>query len=245
MRLGIFSDIHGNLEALDRAISFMKDKGVTQYICLGDIVGYGANPTECVERVRELGCLAVAGNHDYAVANKTPVEYFNDTAQEAVMWTRAFISPNALHYLGLLPLELRFRTMRLVHAAPSAPPKWRYVATIADIALEIKELARSEIVCFIGHTHQPFASAKRADRRLPQLIRDTSLVVTDGGKYLINVGSIGQPRDGDPRLSLVIYETRPNRIEFYRLEYDIKSAQRKIIKAGLPTTLAMRLARGL
>ena len=245
MRLGIFSDIHGNLEALERAVSFMKEKGVTQYICLGDIVGYGASPNECVDRVRELGCLVVAGNHDYAVANKTPVEYFNDTAQEAVAWTRACISPDALRYLELLPLELKFRSMRLVHAAPSAPPKWRYVATIADIALEIRELARDESVCFIGHTHQAFASTKRVDRRLPQIVRDTSLVVADGAKYLINVGSIGQPRDGDPRLCLAIFETRSSRIEFYRLEYDVKTAQRKIIKAGLPTTLAMRLARGL
>jgi predicted phosphodiesterase len=243
MKIGIFSDIHGNLEALVTALTFLKAEGVVEYLCLGDIVGYGANPEECVQLIRELPGVGVAGNHDHGAVGKAPTESFSETAREALLWTAKRISADSRHYLESLPLVEVRHDFRLVHSAPSAPDEWEYISSLTDIKYELETFPES--VCVIGHSHIPFAALKHDSKEVPQPIRETEFALTNHAcKFLINDGSVGQPRDGDPRLSLVVYDSTHRVMSFHRLDYDIEVTQRKILDAGLPEVLAQRLSLG-
>jgi len=244
LKVGILSDIHGNLEALDRALEFLAVEGVTRYLCLGDLVGYGADPEECIARIRELDCLTVAGNHDRAVLNQTAIRSFNPPARRAIVWTRKRLSPAALRFLESLNLAEVSPPFRMVHAAPSAPGAWDYIQTMSDITYELGMY--SEPACLVGHSHSPFAVRKHPSKSEPQRIHESEFELggNDAAKFLINVGSVGQPRDEDPRLCVVMFDTDTFRLSFHRLEYDIAGAQRKILAAGLPEMLALRLSVG-
>jgi predicted phosphodiesterase len=244
LRLGILSDIHGNLEALERALDFLAVEGVVRYICLGDIVGYGASPEECVTRLRKLDCLTVAGNHDRAVLDQVPLRNLNPAARKALKWTSGQLSPASRRYLESLNLVERCAPFRLVHAAPSAPGDWDYVQTVSDITFEFT--AFSESACLIGHSHAPFAVKQHAWKPTPQRIHEPEfeLGTNHAARFLINAGSIGQPRDHDPRLCVLTYDTDTRRLRFHRLDYDVARAQAKILAAGLPEALALRLSVG-
>jgi diadenosine tetraphosphatase ApaH/serine/threonine PP2A family protein phosphatase len=243
LKIGIFSDIHSNLEALETALAFLQAEGVNEYLCLGDIVGYGASPEECINRIRELPGVAVAGNHDYGAVDKTPIESFNDAAQQAIRWTRHAISANSKRYLESLPLAEVRHGLRLVHSAPSSPGDWDYIMTQSDITYELETF--SESVCLVGHSHTPFVASKHNARAQPQTIHELEFTLPNhASKFLINAGSIGQPRDGDPRLCLLVYDSHSQRMRIHRLDYDIETAQRKIRAAGLPEILATRLSLG-
>jgi diadenosine tetraphosphatase ApaH/serine/threonine PP2A family protein phosphatase len=243
MKIGIFSDVHANLEALDSALAFCRGEGVSEYFCLGDTVGYGADPNECISRIRELRVAIVAGNHDYGVIRRAPFESFNELAQEALIWTRQRLSAESRDFLeSLEPVEVR-QSFRLVHAGPSAPLDWEYIRTWPDIAQEFN--AFSEPVCLVGHTHIPYAARKHPSKDLPQRILESEFEIHGNAvKLLINAGSVGQSRDGDPRLCLMIFDTRTRLIQVHRLSYDVVAAQRKIVNAGLPDALALRLGQG-
>jgi len=245
MKLGIFSDVHGNLDALEVALDFFEAQNVTEYLCLGDVVGYGAEPEECVRVLRGLRCKMIAGNHDYGVGGKTPISSFNPDAREALLWTQRHMTLVIRDFLGALELVevIPAHSFRLVHSSPSAPRCWDYVLDWSDVEYEFNFF--SDRVCLIGHSHLPFAARHEPGASRPHRIKSPEFeVLTNGTKYLINVGSVGQPRDGDPRACVAIFDPHKQRFSFHRLEYDVAAAQRKIINAGLPELVATRLAEG-
>ncbi|RKX71013.1 metallophosphoesterase [candidate division WOR-3 bacterium] len=232
--IALISDIHSNLEALNRVMEEIDRLGVERIWCLGDVVGYGADPNRCCEIVRERCELVIAGNHDWAVLDKTDITYFNPVAKEAVLWTRRELSGENREFLDRLGLKLKADQYLLVHSSPSRPEEWLYLFEREQFEEEFQ--AFGEPVCFIGHSHVPVI----VDDELK--IYGTGVNVEPNHRYIINIGSVGQPRDGDPRASFATIEG--DRIEIRRLEYDIETAQEKIRKAGLPEFLAERLAAG-
>jgi diadenosine tetraphosphatase ApaH/serine/threonine PP2A family protein phosphatase len=237
MKIAILSDIHSNLEALDAALEYIRGRDIDNIYCLGDIVGYGPNPNECVERIRENCKVALMGNHDYAAVGMADIEYFNDYARASVFWTRDTLSQENLTYLESLPFSYEEEAFLLVHSSPSNPSRWHYILSreIAEIEMDYFK----QPLCFIGHSHVPVVYS--AD----QAIREHHISLdTDGRKYIINVGSIGQPRDGEPKLCFVVYDTESRELEYVRLHYPVNTTYEKIIKNGLPVFLAERLLKG-
>ncbi len=239
MKYGLFSDIHGNLEALRAVLDALKGEGVDKYICLGDIVGYGANPRECLKLIKDLNPLAIAGNHDYAVVNLTDLSYFNSNAKEAILWTQNQLKEKEKKFLSALKLVHNFPNFTIVHATLKAPEEWRYILSTYE-ARENFQLLTTPLL-FAGHSHIPIVFEGNAHYRYD--FRKT-VNLEEGRKYIINIGSVGQPRDGDSRASFALYDTESHMVHIRRVEYDINGAMRKIIEAGLPKILAWRLSQG-
>ncbi len=239
MRYAILADIHGNLEALQTVLEDTRAQGCTHYVCLGDVVGYGANPKQCLDTIRSMNMPVVKGNHDEYVSVDDDPEGFNDAAAEAVTWTRAQLSEEDRKWLRDLKYFRLVANFSIVHATLDAPQRWGYVFEKLEAAASFTY--QNTQVCFFGHTHVPVA-----------FVRDTSVRggtyskfrVEPGKKYFVNVGSSGQPRDGNPKAAYVIYDLAQQSVELRRLGYDIPTAQRKIREAGLPERLAARLALG-
>lgn len=269
MKYAIFSDIHANLEALTAAVEVCRKAGVDEYISLGDIVGYNANPKECLDLARSLNMIAaVKGNHDEYVSNNDEVmDGFNPHAREAVLWTKAQLNAEDRKWLANLPMRLTIRgtNITIVHATLDSPDAWGYIFDAHHAADNFAY--QFTPLCFCGHSHVPITFCKkpvtmRSDKpidELPEwsykmeegmLPRDASIQdfidmdIKPGYKYLINVGSIGQPRNRDPRASFAIFDTEAKKVMRYRVPYDIRATQKKIIDAGLPERLAVRLERG-
>ena len=239
MRFAIFGDIHANLEALEAVLADARANGCNLFVCLGDIVGYNANPHECLEIVRGLECPVVKGNHDEQAAISDSLDGFNPLAEEALNWTREHLTPEDKQYLNDLRLVRQVRDFTIVHATLDTPHKWGYVFNQLDASASFSYQHTS--VSFFGHTHPPRAYVR--DGPVMSIPLD-KLRFEMGKKYFINIGSVGQPRDGDWRSAYVIYHTDKNFVELRRLEYDIHTAQKKILAAGLPKRLADRLAIG-
>jgi predicted phosphodiesterase len=239
MRFAIFGDIHANLQALEAVLSDARTQLCTHYVCMGDIVGYNANPRECLALVRELECPTVKGNHDEQASMITEGEGFNALAEEAIQWTREQLSEDEKAWLRELRIQRQVRDFTIVHATLDTPHKWGYVFNQLDAATSFSY--QHTALCFIGHTHSPKAYVRDGSvRSMPLDI----LSLQQGKKYLINVGSVGQPRDGDWRSAYCIYDTGTNEVELRRIEYDIETARAAILDAGLPRKLADRLAIG-
>ena len=239
MRYAIIADIHGNLEALQAVLNDAKEQGATHFACLGDVVGYNANPVECLEIVRELECAVVRGNHDHYVAHSDSLEGFHPLAANVVDWTRKQLTDEQRSYLSRLEFSQREETFTIVHSTLDAPGSWGYVFDKLEAEANFSYQVTS--VCFYGHTHVPVAF------ELVEEIRQglfQKLKIMSGRKYLVNVGSVGQPRDGDPRAAYVIYDMIENQIELRRIPYDFTITQKKILQQGLPERLASRLAIG-
>jgi len=239
-RYAILGDIHGNLEALTAVLEDAKTQGATDYACVGDLVGYNANPAETLQRVRELGMLCVRGNHDHYVAHDEFAHDFHPLAANVVDWTRMQIGEDNLSFLRALSMKRMVSGFLLVHSTLDMPEKWGYV--FDELEAEASFNYQSTSVCFHGHTHQPVIFVK--DATVTRL-NTSRVTITLGNKYFINVGSVGQPRDGDPRASYGLYDTVGRVVELRRVVYDIASAQRHILAAGLPERLAIRLATGI
>ena len=239
MRYGVISDIHSNLEAMEAVLEDAEQQHIDSFICLGDIVGYGANPNECIQRVRELTEHVVVGNHDHAAVGLTDISYFNAHAKQAVIWTAKVLLPEHSHYLKKLPFTHQVDDLFFVHATPSDPPAWDYLFSPRMAMVEFD--AFQGRCGFIGHSHQPIIFSKK-DSGAPQRIE--RLILAPEGRYIVNVGSVGQPRDGDPRACYAIFDSEGDRLEFRRVSYDVQTAQRKILQAGLPPVLAIRLTHG-
>lgn len=239
MRFAIFGDIHANLHALEAVLADAKSADCSHYVCMGDIVGYNAYPKECLKIVRDLDCPVVKGNHDEQASMLGFQEGFNVLAEEAMNWTREQLSEEEKDWLRSLRLQRQVRDFTIVHATLDTPHKWGYVFNQLDAAASFSY--QHTTVCFIGHTHSPKAYIRDGSVRTVAL--DT-LPLQAGKKYLVNVGSVGQPRDGDWRSAYCIYDTAANEVVLRRIEYDISSAQRAILDAGLPAKLAERLALG-
>ncbi|GAB4317411.1 MAG: metallophosphoesterase family protein [Candidatus Sumerlaeia bacterium] len=241
-RAAIFSDIHGNIQALRAVLQALDDLGITDIYCGGDVVGYGANPNECCQILRERGIPTVAGNHDHAALTLADISYFNRVAKEAVLWTQEQLTEDNTKWLHSLPMIHRCEEhdFLLVHASPYSPEEWNYVLTMGDARRAFEHF--QERSCFIGHSHQPFIIENfKGNLSCPT---QSFIEMRDSARFLVNVGSVGQPRDRVPFASYCILDHDRQVIELARAEYDIQGAQRAIIEAGLPSELAERLAYG-
>ncbi|MCX7805959.1 MAG: metallophosphatase family protein [Planctomycetota bacterium] len=239
MRYAIFGDIHGNYDALDAVLKSIEKEDVGLTICTGDIVGYGAEPKRCIEAIRSRKCLSLAGNHDHAASDKMEIEFFNIYAKQAAQWTRSQLSPDEKKFLAGLPFIFHFEDMCVAHASAHSPEVFNYIQTIFDAELSFECMDKP--VLFYGHTHIPLAFFDTVPMTYTM---DHEIQINPDGKTLVNVGSVGQPRDEDPRASYAIYDTAMRMVYIRRVEYDVKAAGRKIIQAGLPEALAIRLELG-
>jgi predicted phosphodiesterase len=239
MRSAIFGDIHANLEAFEVVLADAKEQGCESYICLGDVVGYNANPRECLEIVQSLRCPVVKGNHDSYASSDESLVTFNPLAEMAIQWTRDQLNPNEKRWLSDLPLIVHLRGFTVVHASLDEPGEWNYVLNQLDAAASFSR--QSTELCFFGHTHTPRAYIK--DSSIVGLPFDR-LIPEHGKKYFVNPGSVGQPRDGDWRAAYIVFDEETRTINLRRLQYDLIKTQRKIVAAGLPPKLAERLALG-
>ena len=239
--MAVLSDIHGNLEALEAVLAEVDRIGVDSVCSLGDIVGYGPSPAACVEIVRRRAAVSLTGNHDAAVAGLTSLDDFNDFARSAVEWTAAHLDDGQIAYLGMLPYTHRARGLLLVHASPIEPERWHYIHGMADIDEHFA--AFEERLCFVGHSHRPGVYAIGADRSVAR--RGECASLRPGFRYLVNAGSVGQPRDRDPRASYVIYDAASERVEVRRVAYPIEKTQERMRAAGIPVFLIDRLGAGV
>jgi predicted phosphodiesterase len=240
MRYGILSDIHGNLQALQAVLAALKTEGVDSYVCLGDVVGYGANPQECLELLTGLTSICLSGNHEWAVLDKIDTSSFNEHARSAVEWTKARLSDPAKSLLGAWPLVYKNHDLVAVHATLFHPERFAYLMSVRQ-ARETFMLMDKKI-CFIGHTHAPGILVEQ-DQAV-SAITSPQCRFEPQARYIVNVGSVGQPRDGNPLAAYCIYDTDEKGVNIRRINYDIAQAQRRIMEAGLPDFLAQRLALG-
>ena len=241
MKYAIMGDIHANLEALQAVLNTCQGLGVEKYLCIGDIVGYNANPSETLELVRSLNMeVVIKGNHDEESSLNTPLIGFNPQAAQAIHWTREQLSAEQKSWLAKLPLQKTLGPkMTVVHATLDMPEKWGYI--FDSLSAEASLHYQFTQVCFFGHTHVPLAFEKFGGVTGGQY---AEINVQAGHKYLVNVGSVGQPRDGDARSAFVTFSTDDMQIKLHRVEYDIEACQKKIFDAGLPERLAHRLSMG-
>jgi diadenosine tetraphosphatase ApaH/serine/threonine PP2A family protein phosphatase len=241
-RVAIFSDIHGNLQALQAVLKAIDELDIKNVYCGGDVVGYGGNPNECCDLLRERNIPTVAGNHDHAALTLADISYFNRVAKEAVIWTQEQLTEDNTEWLHSLPMTINNKELDflLVHASPYSPEEWNYVLTMGDARRAFEHF--DERACFIGHSHQPFMIENfKGNLSCPT---QSKIEMREDARFLVNVGSVGQPRDRVPFASFCILDNDGECIELSRTEYDIEGAQRAITDAGLPPELAERLAYG-
>jgi predicted phosphodiesterase len=241
MRYGIFSDVHSNIEALEEVLKAYKKESIDMYLCVGDVVGYAANPSECIELVREISSFTVAGNHDWAVVDLFSIDYFNPDAKKAILWTRQFIKDEDKYYLTSLKPIYKNKDLTLVHGSLNKPEEFYYMTDIETVEESFKFLENN--LCFVGHTHISGVFIKDTQQRI-YYYNSEYIQLKEENKYIINVGSVGQPRDGNPYACYCIFDTEKKEIFLKRKDYDIKSTYNKIVKAGLPLFLAQRLYLG-
>lgn len=238
--IAILSDIHANQPALEAVLADIDNQGIRQLLCLGDVVGYGAQPAGCIDRLQSRDFLAILrGNHDaYAAAEANPTNVSPETLQ-GICWTRAKLSPEHRAWLGALPFTWQGHGAEAVHASLPHPEAWEYVLEASAAARHFSR--QQQQICFIGHSHQPKMFVER-----DQLALDITNIesIRSDRKQVINVGSVGQPRDKDERACYLIYRRDRQDVWWRRVPYDIEKAQEAIISAGLPIKFAQRLAMG-
>jgi len=240
LRYAIISDIHANIQALQEVLKLIDTLEVDSLVCLGDIVGYGGDPSPCIELIRQRCPEVIMGNHDAAAVGLTPIDYFNPAAQEAAIWTSEVLSAQERKYLTQLPFQATFEKFEIVHSTPDDPSAWKYLMT-EDEARPLFECFARQLL-FYGHTHFPMVF--ELDQEEIALEEPFDFNPRPGARYIVNVGSVGQPRDGDPRASFAVFDTGENKVVFHRQPYDINGAQKSILRKGLPKILALRLDYG-
>jgi predicted phosphodiesterase len=247
--IAVLADIHANLEALAAVLHDVESNKVSTIVCLGDIVGYGPEPRECLNLIREKATIVVAGNHDLSAATGDMAPDMNPDAMASLRWTAATIRPEDKAFLCGLPLEAGIGPFHFVHGSPEAPSRFHYILDTA--AAQKGFLNSKKKIIFTGHSHLPaaFVEVEFSPMFAGCIHRVESLALPDigmspGKRYLINVGSVGQPRDGDPRAAYGLMDLSRNRFELIRVSYDVKRAARKIQECGLPDSLAKRLTVG-
>jgi diadenosine tetraphosphatase ApaH/serine/threonine PP2A family protein phosphatase len=244
MKYGILGDIHGNLSALQAVIQRLQAEGVDHFVSVGDVVGYGAAPRECIALLRELGATVVMGNHDAACIDRLDMLYFNPYAQAAVHWTRGILDRGDREWLGSLPMVKHFEHGSVAHGTLFQPEEYDYIQSPrdADPSLDVMPLA----VCFVGHTHVPVTLLRlREDPTRTAYTVESEIDIEEAHRALVNVGSIGQPRDEDPRAAYALFDSAAQRVWIRRVEYDIDREAGRIRAAGLPQMLADRLYLGV
>lgn len=238
----LFSDIHSNLEALEEFARIVKREKPDKVLCLGDIVGYAANPKECIEITQKISQSILAGNHDWATAGRFPLNYFNDYALKAVSWTQKKLGVQEKDFLKQLELLRSEDDFTMVHSRLDSPEDFGYIFTLRDALPTFRRMPGD--ICFIAHTHIPAVFSFDLKNQEFSFIQPEEFSLGKNKKFIINVGSIGQPRDGDKRACFCIYDNEKRRVKFFRFDYNIRETQTKIINEGLPLILAERLNRG-
>ena len=246
MKIAILGDIHANLDALLTVVEVLQRENVDAWVQVGDIVGYGPEPSACINVVRELGCVTCLGNHDAAVLGRLDTSYFNTVARAAVHWTAPQLRPADREFLNELQLVVQRDEFTAVHGTLHMPEKFGYVLSVVE-ALESFEHQQTPL-CFVGHSHVPAMYLRREESpRDIHVVPHSEAEISYRGfdSLLMNVGSVGQPRDEDPRAAYGIVDTDLQIASIRRVHYDIESVQHKIREAGLPEVLANRLALGV
>ncbi len=241
MRMAVLSDVHANLEALEATAADMEHQRVEKIMFLGDVVGYGADPNACVKLIARLSDVCLMGNHDYVGLGLESPKYFNLMAQQSILWTQKELDRKAVALLSDFTLEADYLNYYFVHATPEKPLEWNYLLTPEEAARNFEAFAQD--FCFVGHSHLPAAFCRRPDASVT-LIRETTFRAEPGCRYIINVGSVGQPRDGNHDACYLIVETDGNEFTYRRVGYNLLKAQDKMKKARLPEFLISRLAGG-
>ncbi len=240
--IGVISDVHGNLEALEAVLREFERFGVEEILFLGDSVGYGANPKEVIYLLRDYTSVSILGNHDAAVLKLENLENYNEYARASLIWTMENLTDDALLWLKGLGFKETYRKeILMVHSAPTDPRSWKYLFTFFDIWDQFN--AFKEWMCLFGHTH--IQAAYTLEEGQIRELSGEKIVLEKDHRYLINPGSVGQPRDGDPRAAFLIFDPENLTIHMKRVEYNVKETQRKIMEAGLPLFLARRLKEGV
>ncbi len=245
MRIGIISDIHGNYEALLASFDALEREGCEEYICLGDIVGYGPSPHECISFVRENNIRCILGNHDSYVIDGSDNWPIKGYARDAILWTRKNITEEDLEWLSSLPSKIERHGAAFLHASldDELDKTWPYILDVN--AAQRHFFFQKNMVCFFGHVHIPLLFLQEGNGEVDlELLRSCNLDPEEGEKFLINVGSIGQPRDSDRRSSAVVYDLDNHDVKLLRTEYDFEKTQSLILEAGLPAILSERLSAG-
>ncbi len=244
MKYGILGDIHANLTALRAALACFERHAVERILSVGDVVGYGAAPRECIRLLQEAGVRVVKGNHDAACVHEMDLSYFNAYARSAVLWTRTQLTRQDNTWLAALPYTLDLEDCSVSHGTYHRPELFDYVQGPSDADPSLDCMPTP--VCFVGHTHVPVALLRFEDDPLRTAYTHELVVdLADVRRALVNVGSVGQPRDEDRRAACAIYDTDTQRVEIERVAYDIEVEARRIRDAGLPTVLAERLFLGV
>ncbi|MCS6970835.1 MAG: metallophosphoesterase family protein [Planctomycetota bacterium] len=242
MRYAFLGDIHGNYPALMKVLEAIKDSRIDRIVCLGDIVGYGAEPVRCLEAIRELGCDCIAGNHDWAAIGRISIDAFNAYAKVAALWTREQLSDDHKAWLAALPLTLMYEHCAVAHGTFHQPEAFNYIQTVFDAEQSFAALrARGVNLGFLGHSHVPvtFFDSDPITYTLESVVPVDAATTT-----IVNAGSVGQPRDENNRACWVMYDSNLEVVEIHRVAYDIDEAARQIRAAGLPEILALRLYQG-
>jgi diadenosine tetraphosphatase ApaH/serine/threonine PP2A family protein phosphatase len=243
MRCAIVADIHANLAAFMAVLVDIKQQGEVEEIwCLGDIVGYGPEPHQCIELLRQTNHVCVAGNHDLAAVGKIGTHDFNPDAAAACQWTAKQLTPHDIVYIESLPLVIEKGDFTLVHGSPREPV-WEYILSLSA-AKENFSYFKSKF-CLVCHSHVPlvFRLGKDGSCSFSHFSPDSALGLSEG-RLIINPGAVGQPRDGDPRASYAIYDSEAGQIRLYRVPYDITATQAKMVEQRLPMRLVARLSHG-
>ncbi|MFC2069551.1 metallophosphoesterase family protein [Chloroflexota bacterium] len=244
MRYAIIGDIHANLAALTAVLEDIKRQGgVDKVWCLGDVVGYGPDPHECIELLRQVKHVCVAGNHDWGAVGKVGTTSFNPDAATVCHWTSQQLTLSDVEYLESLPQVIEDDNFTLVHGSPRVPI-WEYLIS-TGIARENFNFFKTQF-CLVGHSHKPlvFVLGERGNCSASQLLPNVKLALGESRK-IINPGSVGQPRDGDPKASYAIYDNKTGLVRLYRVEYSIEDTQNRMVARGLPMRLVARLERGV
>ena len=244
MRIGIISDIHANLEALTQSLAALERQRPDRVICLGDVVGYGASVNECCALVRKVSEVTLLGNHDAAVAGRMDYSFYYDAARHALDWTAARIEPDHLEWLRSIPYGHRIDGVQFTHGNPVNPEAYEYVFAVEQARELLPHAAELADVNFIGHSHLCKTFALHPAGDVSEVVA-ARFGIRRGYKYVVSVGSVGQPRDCDNRACFVTYDTDERVVEFHRVPYDIETSAQKIFDADLALNFGKRLFLGV
>jgi len=241
MKYGFFSDVHANLEALKACIIDFRSEKLDKVFFLGDAVGYGPYPDECVKLINDVATVKLMGNHDYAALGLMETDYFNQYAAESMGWTKSSISRKTTEIMADFQLLYELGDILLVHSSPREPENWHYILDMDDANESFDHFTQK--ICMLGHTHRPYVVYKEKSGETI-LSKESEETLTEDRRYLVNIGSVGQPRDGDPRSCYLIYDIEKGIVRHKRVAYNIKATQKDMAKIGLPDYLIERLAVG-
>ena len=246
MKIAIFSDVHSNIEALEQVMKSYGefDFDIDMYVCLGDVVGYGADPNACCDVVREVAEYTILGNHDAAVCGRMNYAFYYDAARNALDWHANQLRPEHHEWLKTLPYKQDFENLAFCHGSPVNIQDFEYVFNVHQASQLVPHWDELQDVTFIGHSHLTKSFSLHPDHGVEEL-HPPNLHFEEGRKYIVTVGSVGQPRDNDNRACFGVYDTEARTFEYHRVEYDIRSAARKIFESDLSSDFAKRLFFGI